>query len=105
MEKVIATGYLYTEWEGTLTVKEGTVVRNQWCYGSNEAIFRYGPGERDWVRCHVEPKKFVGAKFWLPKRNDKLGKKMLIEYHEDIIDKKLREVASHEKKIYQLRNA
>lgn len=104
MEEFISKGYLYTEWGGKLTVKEGTVIRNQLCY-QDEAIFIFGPSDREHVRCHVKPKKIINAKFWLPKRDDKLGKKLLIEYHEDVIDRTMRSVASHEAKIRRLKNA
>jgi hypothetical protein len=104
MEEFISKGYLYTEWNGELTVKEGTVMRNQWCY-QDEAIFRYSEKDGDWVKCHAEPEQIVFAKFWLPERNDELGRKILVEYHESQIDKLLRAVASHEAKVYKLKNA
>ena len=54
MEEFISKGYLYTEWKGKLTVKEGTVVRDDHCY-AEEAKFRYGHRSREWVRCHKFP--------------------------------------------------
>ena len=98
MDEHISNGFLYTLWNDQLTVKEGMVLRNQWC-SSREAIFQYSKRDADWTKCHPEPGKLVQAKMWLPERNDELGRRILADYHKACIENLKKKIASHEEKI------
>ena len=104
MEEYISKGFLYTLWNDHLTVKEGNVVRNQWC-SNREAIFCYGNRDGDWTRCHPEPGNIVCAKFWLPERNDELGRGLFLEYHKTCIRQLEMKIAAHNAKINLLQDA
>lgn len=104
MDEHISKGFLYTSWHNQLTVKEGDVMRNRWCR-SNEARFQYGTRDGDWTRCDPNPKQICYGHLWLPERDDELGRKLLIEYHEKTINDLKKMIAAHEDKIESLRFA
>lgn len=104
MEEHISKGFLYTSWGNQLTVMEGDVIKNQWCR-SNEALFVYGTRDNEWTKCDPNPKQICYGKLWLPERNDELGRKLLIEYHETTIDDLRKRIAAHEDNIEKLRLA
>ena len=104
MEELISKGFLYTLWNGRFNVKEGRVVRNQWC-SRREAKFRYGDRDGEWIKCSPQSGIVVQAHLWLPEQDDVLARKILIDYYKGCINRVEKQIDGYRENIKILQNA
>lgn len=96
-------GYLYSLWKGHLTVVEGEMhKRRMISYPGRIVSYSriasfYVNGTR--YDCNPNPGEIHNAVVWLPERDDKRAKGIMIEYQKQCINKLLKRIDNHKQKI------
>lgn len=97
---IIENAYLYSMWSGRLKAYEGSVYVYHGA-ATRPASFVIKNEKR--FMCSDKPGEVCNAVVWLAEKDDKLARKILIEYEEKQIAALMEKVENHQSKIFILK--
>ena len=93
--------YYYRFTNGQLKIKEGHISG----YCITGAKFQYGKKYHEWNRCHPEAGEIMNGGLWLPERDDKKARDILIEHYESCVKSLEERIANYRTNIKILSDA
>lgn len=95
-KNIIEKVFLYSTWSGKLRVMDGIIISTKI---KSTLVTFIDNSTKKVINCYAEPEEVYNAMVWLPERNDKKAKEILIKYHETEINELKEKIEGHLTKI------